>query len=160
MGDDSVDCAIDVGLGLLPCGIVLLHLQRSGASDYQQIGGAAETFDGVGGVIAVVPFWVVTDELGGHVSPYAVAAWDLDGKAGERSKSVGEVRVGFAPDEALHAAHGGSQDEAQMVDVESINQHGVLRGDHVVVVIVRKVHAQAVGGFAGFAVPDVVGKAD
>ena len=47
-----------------------------------------------------------------------------------------------------------------MIDVEALNQHGVLRGHHVVIVVLRKVHAQTVGRFARFAVADVVRKND
>ena len=38
------------------------------------------------------------------------------------------------------------------------SEHGVLGGDHVVVVILGELHAQAVGGFGGLAVADVVGE--
>jgi hypothetical protein len=47
-----------------------------------------------------------------------------------------------------------------MIDVEALDQHGVLRGHHVVIVVLREVHAQTVGRFARFAVPDVVRKND
>ena len=47
-----------------------------------------------------------------------------------------------------------------MIDMEAIDQHGVLGGDHVVIVVVREVHAQAVGRLARLAVADVVGKDD
>ena len=42
--------------------------------------------------------------------------------------------------------------------MEAVDQHGVLRGNHVVIVVVRKAHAQAVRRFARFTVPDVIGK--
>ena len=47
-----------------------------------------------------------------------------------------------------------------MIDVQAVDQHGVLGGHHVVIVVVREAHAQAVGGLARFAVADVVGKDD
>ncbi len=47
-----------------------------------------------------------------------------------------------------------------MIDVEAVHQHGVLGGDHVVIVVLREVHAQAIGRLARFAVADVVGKND
>ena len=47
-----------------------------------------------------------------------------------------------------------------MIDVEALDQHGVLGGDHVVIVVLREVHAQAVGRLARFAVADVVGQND
>ena len=94
----------------------------------------------------------------GHVAHHAVAAGELDGKAGEGGESVREVGVGFAPDEGLHAAHRGAEDEAEVVDVEAFEEHGVLAGDHVVVVVLGEVHAEAVGGLGGLAVADVVGE--
>ena len=94
----------------------------------------------------------------GHVAPHAVAAGEFDGEAGEGGEGVGELGVGLAPDEGLHAAHGGAEDEAEVIDVEAFGEHGVLGGDHVVVVVLGEVHAEAVGGFGGLAVADVVGE--
>ena len=51
-----------------------------------------------------------------------------------------------------------SREEAKMIDVEALHQHGVLGRHHVVIVVLREVHAQTVGRFARFAVPDVVRK--
>jgi hypothetical protein len=45
-----------------------------------------------------------------------------------------------------------------VIDVQSIQQHGVLAGDHVVVVVGGKVGVQAVGGLGGLAVADIVGQ--
>ena len=120
--------------------------------------GAAQAFGGLGGVVAVLPGGIVLDVLHGHVAHHAVAAGEFDGEAGEGGESVGELREGLAPDEGLHAAHGGAEDEAEMVDVEAFDEHGVLGGDHVVIVVLGEVHAEAVGGFAGLAVADVVGE--
>ncbi len=47
-----------------------------------------------------------------------------------------------------------------MIDVEAVDQHGVLGGDHVVIVVVREVHTQPVGRLARFAVADVVQQYD
>lgn len=44
--------------------------------------------------------------------------------------------------------------------MEAVDEHGVLGGDHVVVVVLGEVHVEAVGGLAGFAVADVVGEDD
>ena len=113
---------------------------------------------GFGGVVAVLPGWIALDVFDGHVAHHAIAAGDLDGEAGEGHEGVGEAGIGFAPDEALHAAHGGAEDEAEVVDVEAVEEHLVLRADHVVVVVVGELHAQAVGGFGGFALADVGGE--
>ena len=101
---------------------------------------------------------IVLDVFDGHVAPHAIAAGEFDGETGEGGEGVGELREGFAPDEGLHAAHGGAEDEAEVIDVEALDEHGVLAGDHVVVVVLGEVHAEAVGGFGGFAVADVVGE--
>ena len=93
-----------------------------------------------------------------HVAPHAVAAGEFDGLAGEGGEGVHELGEGFAPDEGLHAAHGGAEDEAKVIDVEAFEEHGVLGGDHVVIVVLGEVHAEAVGGFGGLAVADVVGE--
>ncbi len=45
-----------------------------------------------------------------------------------------------------------------MVDAESFEKHLVLRANHVVVVVLGKLHAQAIGGFGGVALADVVGE--
>jgi hypothetical protein len=47
-----------------------------------------------------------------------------------------------------------------MIDMEAIHQHFVLGGDHVVIVVLREVHAQAVGRLTRLAVPDIVRQDD
>ena len=152
--------SIGISLGLGARGEVLLHLERSRAGDRDQIVGAAETLDGFGGVVAVLPRRIIANDLHGHVAPHAVAAGELDGQAGEGRQGVGELRIGFAPDEGLHAAHRGAEDEAEVVDVQAFEEHGVLGPNHVVVIVLGEVHAEAVGGLAGLAVADVVGEDD
>jgi hypothetical protein len=51
-----------------------------------------------------------------------------------------------------------AQDQAEVIDMKAFHEHGVLAGDHVVVVVLGEVHAKAVGGFGGLAVADVVGE--
>jgi hypothetical protein len=57
----------------------------------------------------------------------------------------------------LHAAHGGAEDEAEVVDLHVVEHHA-LAGDHVVVVVCGEVGVEAVGGFGALAVADVVGE--
>jgi len=121
-GDD----AVDVGLGLDAGGEVFLELEGSAACDDDQVVGAAKAFGRFGGVFAVVPRWVVFDGLHSHVAPHAIASCEFDGEAGEGRECVGVLGEGLAPDEGLHAAHGGAEDKAEMVDVEAIGEHGVL----------------------------------
>src|SRR5262249_29175335 len=59
---------------------------------------------------------------------------------------------------AVHAAHAGAHDEFQVGDVEVIGEQSMLRFNHVGVAIVREFRSQAVGGFGGFSVADVVGE--
>jgi hypothetical protein len=126
----------------------------------EEVGGAAESFDRLMRVVAVVPGGTVADRQHCYVAPHPVAAGDFDGQAGEGRQRVGEVRVGLAPDEGLHAAHRGAEDEAKMVDVQIVDEHLVLRADHVVVGVARELHAEAVRRLAGLAVADVVGEDD
>jgi hypothetical protein len=154
------DAVVDVGLDLGAGGVVLLELERSAAGEEEEIVGEGDALDGLGGVLAVLPGGVVADGLHRHVAPFAVASGEFDRLAGEGSEGVDELRIGLAPDKALHAAHGGAEDEAEVIDVKAVDEHGVLGGDHVVVVVLREVHVEAVGGFAGFAVADVVGEDD
>ena len=61
------------------------------------------------------------------------------------------------PDEGLHAAHGGAEDEAEVIDLHLV-KHEALAADHVVVVVGGEVGVEAVGGFGAFAVANVVGE--
>jgi hypothetical protein len=56
----------------------------------------------------------------------------------------------------MHAAHRGAKDQAQMIYSQPFFQHLVLQQNHVVVVVLRKTSVQAVAGFAGFSVTDVI----
>ena len=152
----------EIGVDVLFCGGAsgggLLHLEGAGAHDEEHLVGCAEALDGFGGVLAVVPGGIELDVLDGHVAHHSVASGEGGGEAGEGGEGVGELGVGFAPDEGLHAAHGGAEDETEVIDVEAVEEHGVLGDDHVVVVVLGEVHVEAVGGFGGLAVADVVGE--
>ena len=56
----------------------------------------------------------------------------------------------------MHAAHRGTEDQAQMVYSESLLQHFSLQRNHVVVVVLWKVSVQAVARLGGFSVADVI----
>ena len=47
-----------------------------------------------------------------------------------------------------------------MVDVQAVDEHLVLRADHVVVGVAGELHAEAVGRLTGLTVADVVGEDD
>ncbi len=158
VGDGAIEGGVDVVLDGFAGGVVFLHLQGSAADDEEQLVGEGEAEDGLGGVVAVVPGGVVLDGFDGHVAPLAVASGEGDGQAGEGGEGVHEAGVGFAPDEALHAAHGGAEDEAEVVDVQAFGEHLVLRARPCRRSRMGEVRAEAVGGFGGFAVADVVGE--
>src|SRR5689334_20216027 len=60
----------------------------------------------------------------------------------------------------MHAAHRSAQDESQMVHAEPLREQAVVRGDHVVVIVLWETRVQAVAGLRGFSVADAVGKND
>ncbi len=134
-----------------------MHAGR-GAHDEQHFVGGAEAFLWLGLVLAVLPGGVVLDVFDGHVAHHAIAARDGHGQTGKGHQGIGEAGVGFAPDKGLHAAHGGAEDQAQVIDVQTFEQHAVLRADHVVVVVAREAHVEAVRGPGAFALTYVVGK--
>src|ERR1700751_1390892 len=68
--------------------------------------------------------------------------------------------MSLGPDPGVHASHGRAENQAQMVHGETPLEEFVLRGDHVVIVVLRKVGVEAVAGLAGLSVADVVGKDD
>src|SRR6185437_11487292 len=103
----ALEVVVDVLLGGGASGCGLLEHERSGAHDEEHLVGGADAVERLGGVVAVVPGGVALDVFDGHVAHHAVAAGDLGGEAGEGHERVGEAGVGFAPDEGLHAAHGG-----------------------------------------------------
>jgi len=60
----------------------------------------------------------------------------------------------------MHAAHGGAKNKAQVIHAEAFAKELVVRGDHVVIVVLWKMRVQAVAGLRGFSVADAVGKND
>ncbi len=158
MGDGAFEVGVDEVLGGFAGWVELLHLERSGAHDEEHLVGGTEAQCGLGGVVAVLPGGIVFDGVDGHVAHHAVAAGEGGGETGKGGEGVHELRVGFAPDEALHAAHGGAEDKAEVIDVQALGEHDLLRANHVVVVVVGEVHVQAVGGLGRLAMTDVVGE--
>jgi len=147
---------VDVFFCLGAGGVVLLHLERGGTHDEEHGFGSAKALHRLRSVFAVLPCGIVLDALDGDVAGHAVAACELDGVAGEGREGVHEGGKGFAPDPGLHAAHGGAEDETEVIYVEAFEEHDVLRGDHVVVVVLGELHVEGVGGLGGLAVADVV----
>ena len=83
-----------------------------------------------------------------------------DGEGGQGEERVHEAGMGVAPAPGVHAAHRGPGDQQQVVDAEVLRQQPVLRRHHVVVVVAREIHPQAVARPAGGAVADAVGQHD
>ena len=82
------------------------------------------------------------------------------GTLAQRDQAVDEVGIHLAPDPAVHRAHRGPEDQAQMVDLQPISEQRVLRADHVVVGVVGEPRMEAVAWLARFAVADAVGQDD
>jgi hypothetical protein len=64
----------------------------------------------------------------------------------------------LAPDEGVHAAHRGAEDQSQLLHPQLFGEHPVLRADHVVIVVFRELHAHPVAGLRRAAVAEVVGQ--
>jgi len=68
--------------------------------------------------------------------------------------------MALTPYPGLHATHRRAHHEAKMVDPEVLAHEPLLRGHHVVVIVVGKLHVQAVAGLARFSMPDAVREDD
>ena len=77
-----------------------------------------------------------------------------------RHQRIHEVRMHFAPQPGLHAAHGIAHDQAQVTDAEAFFDQPVLTFHHVGVIVLRKLHPQAVGRLRRSAMADRVGQND
>ena len=66
----------------------------------------------------------------------------------------------LTPQPRVHAAHGGSHDQARVFDAETFGQQAVLRLHHVVVAIARKFRMQAVARLAGLPMPQRIRQHD
>ncbi len=64
--------------------------------------------------------------------------------------------MGLAPDEAVHAAHRGADDQPGVIHAQAFGQQLVLGLDHVVVVVVGKARVQPIRRLGGLAVADAV----
>src|SRR4029077_5708296 len=58
----------------------------------------------------------------------------------------------------MHAAHGSSKDEAQMIRAEAFFQERVVRGDHIVIIVLWKMGVHPVAGLRGFPVANAIRK--
>ncbi len=144
------------GVGGVAGRVVLLHLQRRAAGNDREVLGGAQALDRLLGILPALPGRVGGDRVHGHLAPHAIAAGDLHGVAGQRHQAVHVAGVGLGPDEALHAAHGGADDQAQVVDAEALGQQLVLGQDHIVVVVFGEPGVQPVRGLGRLPVADGV----
>src|SRR2546429_8907708 len=80
--------------------------------------------------------------------------------ASQRQQRVHENRISFSPHKGVHAAHRCAEDQAQMVYADAFAKKLVVRGDHVVIVVLRKARVQSVAGLRRFPVTNAVGKND
>src|SRR6516165_8234063 len=60
----------------------------------------------------------------------------------------------------MHAAHGIADDEANMVQTETLGEQAILRVNHVGVIVFGEFRFQTIGRLQAFAVSDAVGDDD
>ncbi len=133
---------------------------RRAAGDEEKISCRAQRPSWFVLVRTIFPSRIFLDRVDDHLAPHAVAARDLHGKTGKRHQRIHERRVSLTPDERVHAAHRGAHHQPQMIDAQPLRDQRVLRGDHVVVIVVRKLRAQPVARLRGLSVTDPVGQND
>jgi len=109
-------------------------------------------------VVAALPVGIVADRLGEQAPHHPVASRHLRRRGGHRHGDVHEARILLGPHPGLHAAHRVADHQAQVAHAEVLGDQAVLGAHHVVVVVLREAHAQAVGGLARFAGADRVGE--
>ena len=131
-------------------------IEWRGPRDEQQVLGRPQAGDWLSRIIAALPRRVGFDPINCQLAPHPVEARDLDRLAGHRHQCAREIRIGFAPDEAVHAAHRRAHNEPQVGDTEALDQHAVLRCDHVVIIIFGEVHPRPVRRLGRPAVADIV----
>ncbi len=111
-------------------------------------------------VVSLLPLRIAPDRVHDHSAQHAIAAGDGRGERRQRTERVHEIGIAHAPYPRVHAAHGGTDDQAQVVHPEPFGQKKVLRADHVFVGIAREAHAEAIARLGGPAVADGVGQDD
>ncbi len=115
-----------------------LHVQRRAPCDQEEIQCGAQRLLRFRRIVSVLPFRIVANRVHHHFPPDAVAPSDLHGQAGHRHQRIHEIRIIFSPDKRMHAAHRRAKNEAQVIHAEALAEKLVVRGDHVVIVILGK----------------------
>ena len=159
-GKARLEIVIQILVRGIARGQSFLHVKRRASGDQQKIQRGAQRLLRLRGVFSALPVRIVANRIHHHLAPDAVAPGDLHRLAGQRHQRVHEIRIRFAPYKRMHAAHGSAEDQAQMIDAEALAEQLVVRGDHVVVVVLRKMRVQSVAGLRGLSVADAVGKDD
>jgi hypothetical protein len=113
------------GLGAFAGGELRLHRHRIAARDGEEIGDGTHPLRGLGGVVAPVPRRIGLDRVDRHLAPHPVAAGDLHCVAGEGRQSLGETGMGLSPDEGMHAAHRGAEDQLEPSHAQPLGQQPV-----------------------------------
>ena len=102
-------------------------------------------------VISVVVSGIEPHVIDHDLAHHAIAAGDPGRKAGEQHQGVDVIGIGLRPHETLHAAHGGADEQAQVIDLQAFAQHQADGADHVPIVIMREFRAEGITGLARFA---------
>ena len=108
----------------------------------------------------MVPRRILGDAVHDHLAHDAIAPGNLGGRAGQRHEAVDEVRIHFSPDPTVHRAHRRAEHELQVIDFQTFRQHQMLRANHVVVGVLRKMRPEAIARLARLPVADPVRQHD
>jgi hypothetical protein len=60
--------------------------------------------------------------------------------------------------QGVHAAHGGAQEQSQVVDMQALGQQHILCRNHVVISVFRKPNVHAIARLKKLPVTDAVGQ--
>ena len=75
-----------------------------------------------------------------------VASSDLHRLARQGHESVHEIRISFSPHEGMHATHRCPENKAHMIHAQALAEKLVMRGDHVVIVVLREMSMPSIAG--------------
>ena len=159
-GDARPQLSLVPGVGGVTRRSRLVPADRAAGHHHQKIDGADHPGVRWLGVVAVLVRGIARDAVHDHRAHDPVSARNLRRRAGERHEAVDKVRIHLTPGPAVHRPHRGAEHETEVRHLQAVNEHRVLRANHVVVGVLRKARVQTVAWLAGFSVADAVGQDD